>query len=84
MSTEYLKVKLVSDGSSLRTFLTDENGKQLGLVESITWRVEAGQPFAELEVKFIGVPVEIDGLLPPADAHYYAPPSEPKPETEGV
>lgn len=55
-----MKIKIVSDGSSFGTKITDENGNPIEGVTGVTWKCNAKES-ATATIELIGVPVEIIG-----------------------
>ena len=57
----FAKIKLVSDGTALNTFVLDEHGKPIDWITKIVFEVDASNHFATLHLTIEGVPAEITG-----------------------
>lgn len=55
------RVKIISDGTSYGTKITDMEGKTIIGISSLTWSVEAGDGLARAVVVFDNVEVDVVG-----------------------
>lgn len=55
------RVKIISDGTSYGTKITDMEGKTIIGISSLTWSVEAGGGLARAVVVFDNVEVDVVG-----------------------
>ena len=55
------KFKIVSDGTTTGTKLIDpDTGQTVGLVQSIEWKVDVDNFYADAVIKILAVPVELE------------------------
>ena len=58
-----MKIRIDSDGTAAGTRVTDEEGKLIGYVQEITWKVGVGSPVATCDIKVIAVPINIESAV---------------------
>jgi len=59
-----MKLKIVSDGTSKGSYLFTEDGKEIEMVQAVTWTLNCKSSlFATVIVTLLKVPVELEGYL---------------------